>query len=180
MTKQPTSPPADIPNHEAMGIDADSDEQDMAAAMGFSSFGMQDQNRPAKKRRFNSHADDAVVTTNPNLPPKPPRPALSGANSLPLHFRGSASHQAENSHLTFAEGGGSAETSGLNATQAGHPRNTHPPPSPRFKAGPGSEMKNPHWYLDYYDPTSNQNPWEQLEQSRSLLSVGPWLPSSRR
>ncbi len=38
-------------------------------------------------------------------------------------------------------------------------------------AAPGRSQ----WWLDYYDPTSNQNPWERLEQSRGIESKGTWL-----
>lgn len=62
-------------------------EQSMAAMLGFSSFG---QNRPSKKRRFNTHADDAITSndsqTSPNLFAGP-LPTTTGANSLPVHPR---------------------------------------------------------------------------------------------
>lgn len=32
------------------------------------------------------------------------------------------------------------------------------------------------WWTDYYDPSSNENPWEFLEKARGLEPVGPWLP----
>ncbi|KAB5586138.1 hypothetical protein GE09DRAFT_1073516 [Coniochaeta sp. 2T2.1] len=32
------------------------------------------------------------------------------------------------------------------------------------------------WYADYYDPSSNENPWEWLEKARGLEPVGSWLP----
>jgi hypothetical protein len=81
------------PNPDAPSAEDEFDEQAMAQFMGFSSFGAQEQNRPSKKRRFNSHADDAVVAGAPRpagLPPKPPVPSTSGANSLPLHPRGAS------------------------------------------------------------------------------------------
>ena len=31
------------------------------------------------------------------------------------------------------------------------------------------------WWLDYYDPSSNENPWQRLEQSRGIESKGEWL-----
>ena len=32
------------------------------------------------------------------------------------------------------------------------------------------------WWTDYYDPSSNENPWEALEKARGLEAVGSWLP----
>ncbi|OIW27214.1 hypothetical protein CONLIGDRAFT_418246 [Coniochaeta ligniaria NRRL 30616] len=32
------------------------------------------------------------------------------------------------------------------------------------------------WWTDYYDPSSNENPWEGLEKARGLEPVGSWLP----
>lgn len=34
---------------------------------------------------------------------------------------------------------------------------------------------NPNWYVDYYDISSNVNPWEALERARGLAPVGTWL-----
>lgn len=31
------------------------------------------------------------------------------------------------------------------------------------------------WYEDYYDPSSNENPWERLESSMGLSPRGSWL-----
>ncbi|KAL1877588.1 hypothetical protein VTK73DRAFT_8497 [Phialemonium thermophilum] len=32
------------------------------------------------------------------------------------------------------------------------------------------------WWTDYYDPSSNENPWESLEIAKGLKPVGSWLP----
>lgn len=34
---------------------------------------------------------------------------------------------------------------------------------------------NPTWYIEYYDPNFNENPWARLEQSLGLESVGTWV-----
>ncbi|KAL2129979.1 hypothetical protein VTI74DRAFT_7048 [Chaetomium olivicolor] len=34
---------------------------------------------------------------------------------------------------------------------------------------------NPNWYIDYYDPSSNENPWEGMEKYKGLEPVGTWL-----
>ena len=38
-------------------------------------------------------------------------------------------------------------------------------------------QKNPTWYVGYYDPSFNDNPWAKLEQARGLEPRGPWLDS---
>lgn len=32
------------------------------------------------------------------------------------------------------------------------------------------------WWVGYYDPTSNENPWEILERKGGLEAIGAWLP----
>ncbi|KAK3304071.1 uncharacterized protein B0T15DRAFT_229023 [Chaetomium strumarium] len=44
-------------------------------------------------------------------------------------------------------------------------------------AGGGGGGANPQWYIDYYDPSSNENPWEGMEKFKGLEPVGTWLPS---
>jgi hypothetical protein len=36
-------------------------------------------------------------------------------------------------------------------------------------------QRNPTWYIDYYDPTFNENPWVDLEEKHGLTSIGTWL-----
>lgn len=36
-------------------------------------------------------------------------------------------------------------------------------------------QRNELWYVDYYDPSFNENPWKQLEKELGLPSVGTWL-----
>ncbi|KAK4122864.1 hypothetical protein N657DRAFT_681819 [Parathielavia appendiculata] len=35
---------------------------------------------------------------------------------------------------------------------------------------------NPLWYVDYYDSSSNENPWEGMEKYKGLAPVGSWVP----
>lgn len=42
------------------------------------------------------------------------------------------------------------------------------------RAGPRGQ-RNELWYVDYYDPGFNENPWKQLEKELGLPSVGTWL-----
>ena len=39
----------------------------------------------------------------------------------------------------------------------------------------GGHSVNREWYLDYYDPSFNENPWERLEQSKGLTPLGSWI-----
>ncbi|KAK4152870.1 hypothetical protein C8A00DRAFT_44108 [Chaetomidium leptoderma] len=39
----------------------------------------------------------------------------------------------------------------------------------------GGGAMNPLWYVDYYDASSNENPWEGMEKFKGLESVGVWL-----
>ncbi|KAK4237668.1 hypothetical protein C8A03DRAFT_15817 [Achaetomium macrosporum] len=45
------------------------------------------------------------------------------------------------------------------------------------RSGGGVGGINPQWYIDYYDPSSNENPWEGMEKFKGLEPVGTWLPS---
>ncbi|KAK5660727.1 hypothetical protein OQA88_12092 [Cercophora sp. LCS_1] len=173
---QPTSPSSDPL--------MDDDAQAMAAAMGFSSFGTQDQNRPSKKRRFNN---DAIIA---GLPPKP---AHSGANSLPLHPRESSSTASSQSPIspqeaTTSPAAAATTTQNPTPTPALPPKPdttnfSQPPPHSRGnqnnnRPGRNNPHNNKEWYLDYYDPSSNTNPWDRLEQNLGLSSLSTtWLPN---
>lgn len=193
------------------GFDGDEEAAAMAAAMGFSSFGMQESNRPSKKRRFDDGVFDIAASG-------------TGANSLPLHPRESTKAQKTNTDEIDLDGDED------DAAQDGNPDEqlsqqpamvplhglppkpivtanefeppfVTPPPGlhgPWFQAGGrggrggggglnnrglgrggggGRDGPNREWYLDYYDPSFNENPWERLEQTKDLPSVGSWLPS---
>ncbi|KAK0626364.1 hypothetical protein B0T14DRAFT_562278 [Immersiella caudata] len=129
------------PGAEAPPLDDEFDEQAMAQFMGFSSFGAQEQNRPSKKRRFNSHVDDAVIAGVPRpagLPAKPPAPSASGANSLPLHPRGVPSTDS-----TTSKKGKQTQPASENSEEIGlSSSNPAPPGKPIFPPGPSIETIN--------------------------------------
>lgn len=41
--------------------------------------------------------------------------------------------------------------------------------------GGGRGHRNGLWYIDYYDPSFNENPWRQLEKEHGLVPVGTWI-----
>jgi len=63
-----------------------------------------------------------------------------------------------------------------------------PPPSPGIAGSVTGSMgsqrgprgqRNELWYVDYYDPSFNENPWKALERERGLPEVGSWLQRPR-
>jgi len=180
-------------------LDVDTEAQDMASALGFSSFGTQEQNRPSKKRRFDATSDSSSQAPSP-----------SGANSLPVHSRvmtSSANSSATQKdpapvYLPGLEGLKMSVTSsspGGVRSEGWYPSPENPDhrveeveapidvshfhhghriaTTARHKAARPLSSINPLWYVDYYDPSSNQNPWERLEQAKGLASIGSWLPT---
>lgn len=180
-----------------MDSDADDDQLAMAEAMGFSSFGAQD--RPQKKRRYNPHADAAVIAT-----PGHAETSSTGANSTPLGAPSAsvAGGNADEIDLDDDDQGSTSTLAGTaesGSTQA-RPSGTVPPhlaglpqrPGPAVGgAGPfghggqraahqgGARLNKDgtgrEWYEGYYDSTSNENPWDRLEKSLGLQSIGTWV-----
>ncbi|KEY64074.1 hypothetical protein S7711_07436 [Stachybotrys chartarum IBT 7711] len=173
-------------------MDFDDDDAAMQQAMGFSAFGAQD--HPQKKRRYNPHADAAVPTVSdtPGFIPK-------GSNSTPL----SATRRGGDKEASGLDGGvdsTNATTSTLAPSTAANPNagaqdptiQAQPRPAglperpavgvdsanPSYGGGTAHHRgaKNDKWYEGYYDPSSNENPWQRLESSLKLQSKGSWLP----
>ncbi|KAK0706926.1 hypothetical protein B0T26DRAFT_680529 [Lasiosphaeria miniovina] len=97
----------------------------------------------------------------PSLPARPPAPA--------------ASYPAEGA------GRGSGSHAFSPAPSAGGPRyqQQQPHQSHRGGRGGGSVSGNGRreWWINYYDPSSNENPWEHLERERNLRPAAgsSWL-----
>lgn len=109
-----------------------------------------------------------TLPANPALPPKP----------QPQHFHASDSNQQDSNnsqnHIRDQRGdhgarGGHGVRGGRGGGRGGH-------------AGNNNHTRDPTkpWYTDYYDPSSNENPWERLEEQRGMEAVGVWLPTSSR
>ena len=166
--------------------DQDTDEQAMAQAMGFSSFGSQ--NPLSKKRKYNPHADAAVAEIA--------KPASTGSNSTPLgpppSRMGQPTGNADEIDLEDEDANEGRVPTPNPAVNAGgmqvrpHGLPKRPAPGTGFVGsagrgsaggdhqGRGQDTGSP-WYEGYYDPSSNENPWWKLEKSMGLESKGTWL-----
>ena len=170
-------------------MDSDSDADDlMAQTMGFSSFG--GQSRPQKKRRYNPRADAAQG-------PAPVQDAGTGANMTALGATRSIANvdeigleddDDENPPVSEHQGLEAAASTAAQAQVRPASLPQRPAPGAGFITGAtppqqAQPLSNDHnrrsgqpWYDGYYDPMSNENPWERLEKAKGLDSKGSWLP----
>lgn len=175
--------PSDLPS------DQEEQAAAMAATMGFTSFG----SRPsAKRRRYNPRAD-AMADEDGGA-----AASGTGANMLPVVPRSSIPLRPEDGGAAGGsdrgkDGGGQAgggDGSGGSAPQyidmSRSPLRTGEEDLPVVGAGFGEHRAaglgdaggagRRIWWTDYYDPSSNENPWEWLEKARGLEPAGSWLP----
>ncbi|KAM0264728.1 hypothetical protein ACHAQJ_000553 [Trichoderma viride] len=175
----------------------DDEEEAMAQAMGFSSFGLQ--NRP-QKRKYNPHAD-AIISSDSKTAQRAAKPSATGSNSTPLGVSSrkpdSAAANVDEIDLDENEDGNEDDDVGIASKPIGIPESSatpalvrphglpeRPVPGTGFIGPPGDD-KGSHghqdgsghtaWYEGYYDPASNENPWKRLEGSKSLQSLGTWI-----
>lgn len=162
--------------------------------MGFSSFG--GQTRPNKKRRYNPHADNVVGRPGPtftsfsaaNMEPissnthgtEPLEPAP--ASSLPMHLPPKPPTAAADSYAPDLP-----QSLDQGHDFQGHHRGGRGGRGGRHRGrgrGEGDEEsqgpRNDKWYLDYYDPMSNENPWTELEKQMGLPTKGTWLEKGHK
>ncbi|KAL2265248.1 hypothetical protein VTJ83DRAFT_6348 [Remersonia thermophila] len=188
-------------------------DPDMAATMGFTSFGGtkptfgndnspaaggdddDDKSRPSKKRRFNPHADDAIIA-----PPVPQdtvaaQRAQSNPGNPGPQGKGQQTPRDEISHapdsdfeldVSAAEAGSGYEPepgaerkqppdSGRSTPASRAAGDGHMPARGSTLPARGGRGHNPLWYVDYYDPSFNENPWEGMEKFKGLEPVGTYL-----
>ncbi|KAH6620759.1 hypothetical protein B0J18DRAFT_491138 [Chaetomium sp. MPI-SDFR-AT-0129] len=164
-------------------------------------------NRPPKKRRFNHGLDEAVVAhaggenhsgsvadneafaTGANATITGPRPQSQSQSqqqplspSQPLHSLPPNPHGLPSRPPPVVSAA---------AAQISHPSSFHhhggqthhnQPHNSRTTGGHNSRnhggQQDPHWYINYYDHSSNRNAWEELEQLRGLAPVGSWIAFS--
>ncbi|KAH6896777.1 hypothetical protein B0T10DRAFT_164056 [Thelonectria olida] len=169
-------------NGSHVGPDADVNPDDeqalMAQAMGFSAFGSQ---HPNKKRRYNPRADAGGFSL-------PLKPAGTGANSTTL---GHGPLKGSNADEIALDDGGDDNVPAQATAQVRPASLPQRPAAPHggFAAGqyqPQFQHHRPQnspslgiWYDGYYDPMSNENPWERIEKARGMSSVGSWLSRDR-
>ncbi|KAG5986776.1 hypothetical protein E4U43_005362 [Claviceps pusilla] len=185
-----------------MHSDADADAAAVAQAMGFSSFGTQD--RPLKKRRYNAAADSIssaatapqLQATGSNTTPlaAPGAESCANAEEIDLHDEDDEveekdDHNDEGTPLQASQISIKTAPAGLPARPApgtgfvgsvsseSHAHaHAH---APQFRPGkPAQRSHNELWYKDYYDSTSNENPWERLEKAMGLETKGIWVSRS--
>ena len=170
----------------------------MAEAMGFSSFG--GQGHPQKKRRYNPHADAAVVGGSDRRSAAAGTHPSTGSNSTPLGEQARRQGMsAANDDEIDLEGDGNegpvSETVPAPAGQANPPGQARPaglPQRPPPQAGSGfplasrgavshgmaastqGESGQLAWHEGYFDPMSITNPWEKLEKMKGLDPKGTW------
>ncbi|KAK0389972.1 hypothetical protein NLU13_3545 [Sarocladium strictum] len=164
-------------------MEDDSDARAMAQAMGFSAFGSQDP--PAKKRRYNPHSDASLPASLPSNPYKSGASA-SGANSAPLGPPRKATNTEEialddaddDVQETAMEKGGVASLPQRPAAPAhdngAHSRDRGSAQAHGQAGARGRGDFNPLWYQNYYDPSSNANPWDRLEKKLDLQPRDTW------
>ncbi|UKZ77296.1 hypothetical protein TrVFT333_005016 [Trichoderma virens FT-333] len=183
-------------------MDTPLDDEAMAQAMGFSSFGAQD--RSQKKRKYNPHAD-AIVGSDSATAQRAARPSATGSNSTPLGLPNrKPDHAAANAdEIGLDEDENEGDDDGVVSDPTGMPERPGESPAPALVRPPGLPDRPPpgigigfvgssrgrqgsHGAQDgsrrtvewegYYDPSSNENPWRRLEESRGLQSLGTWIP----
>ncbi|KAF5003932.1 hypothetical protein FDECE_9553 [Fusarium decemcellulare] len=145
-------------------IEAQPDDA-LMAQMGFSSFGAT--SPPSKRRRYNPRADAS-------LPPKPVSSKITGANSTALGSR------ANTDEISLDDDESESAQSPAQARPASLPQRPAPAAqtafTPRLGQHSAPREVNNTWYIGYYDPMSNENPWERLEKTRGVQTRGTWLP----
>ncbi|KAG6111586.1 hypothetical protein E4U31_004241 [Claviceps sp. LM219 group G6] len=167
--------------------ETDAEAAAMAQAMGFSSFGAQD--RPSKKRRYNSATDARVSVTGSNRTPLGVPSAKTPANTEEIDLQ--EEDEDEDEDKVEVEGDSTtplqkASQGSLPPPPAGLP--ARPAPGIEFVGGSSSQPGGPpaqrqheeHRQKEYYDLSVNENPWERLEKAMGLETDGDWVPRASR
>ena len=171
------------------------DEPDVAAAMGFSSFG--GQNRPQKKRKHNQQDEGGLSGQQPDRTAS--RPTVSGeggssmlnvssntalnVDAIALDDDSLSEDDLKGSDHLLPRGPPKADTTAPASSQArpaGLPQRPVNSVAPVMR--PSSDGPKHHrdrggqpLHQDYYDSKSNENPWQRLEEKHGLqpLCNGP-------
>ncbi|KAG5976187.1 hypothetical protein E4U58_005810 [Claviceps cyperi] len=157
--------------------DADAEAAAMAQAMGFSSFGAQD--RPSKKRRYNSATDARISMTGSNSTPLGVPSAKTPTHREEIDLQ----DEDEGNHTTPLQ---KACQGSLPPAPVGLP--ARPAPGIEFVGGssyqpggpPSQRQHERRRHEEYYDWSVNENPWERLEKAMGLETDGDWVPRASR
>ncbi|KAF9771316.1 hypothetical protein IL306_011045 [Fusarium sp. DS 682] len=142
--------------------DVEVSDDDLMAQMGFSSFGAA--SPPSKRRRYNPNAD-AVM---------PSKSSATGANSAALGIR------SNKDEISLDDDDEEVATTGQKVPAQARPASLPQRPAPA-QATPQGHHQGVHGargnkFTGYYDPMSNENPWEKIEKARGLTTKGTWIP----
>jgi hypothetical protein len=183
---------------------SDPEQASMAAMMGFTSFGSQSRpskKRRYNPRADAEFSEDSGTGANtlPLMPRQPrteaagARTGVAGVDSLvqSSESRGTVKDRANDAEIDLDGEEEDPEPQYVDTSRS--PRRTADeavgvtpdlslPSKPPFggqQFHPSGAARGGHekriWYTDYYDPSSNKNPWEWLEKARGLNPVGTWL-----
>ncbi|KAK4246945.1 hypothetical protein C7999DRAFT_41658 [Corynascus novoguineensis] len=110
-----------------------------------------------------------AAVTDPDAPPAAPTPSgLTTTTTLPDAPQPAAAAWPRNrgDYATMGQGSFPRRGGGAHGGRGG---------ARGGRGGGSGGTRNPLWYVDYYDPSSNENPWEGMERFKGLEPVGTWL-----
>ena len=114
--------------------------------------------------------DASLTTTIPFMPPPPPLSyGIPSKPEFSSEQRGNGLPARPDFNAGGGRGGGVKRGRGM--SDAGS-----------FASSGGRQRgeRNDEWYVGYYDPAFNENPWARLEVERGLESVGSWVERPKR
>ncbi|KAM0556055.1 hypothetical protein ACHAPJ_006040 [Fusarium lateritium] len=141
--------------------DVEAPDEALMAQMGFSSFGAT--SPPSKRRRYNPRADASL----------PAKSSATGANSTALGTGPNADEIALDDNDDNDENPGQQVPA--QARPASLPQRPAPAADQRLGQHSAPREVRDTWYVGYYDPMSNENPWERIEKARGLETKGTWI-----
>ncbi|KAG0645304.1 hypothetical protein D0Z07_8901 [Hyphodiscus hymeniophilus] len=122
----------------------------------------------AKEMQLRIDAILASVQSRDSEPVQPPAPGKEGIHSIPQRPSISSSNAMADSG--FMRGGPRQTLGGDNSLNTFSDTASIASSRTNHRGGP----RNENWYLDYYDPSFNENPWERLEKEKGLEPLGNW------
>lgn len=122
----------------------------------------------------NDNKNLALNTTAAVADPDAPPTTLGSTTTTTLPYApqstAAAWPQNRGDHATMGQGSFSHRGGGAHGGRGG---------ARGGRGGGSGGTRNPLWYVDYYDPSSNENPWKGMERFKGLEPVGTWLARFR-